>query len=397
MTWRRRVGWGVALLAVAAATVYGYLPRPVPVDLVGASRGPLRVVVQEEGKTRVIDRFLLSAPVAGFARRVVLDVGDSVRQGQGLVELEPIPSDVLDPRSRAEAEARVAGAQAALQAARERAKAARANAELAASELGRVRRLFEDGTVSRGRLDQAEAESRQRSADRRSAEFSIEVARFELEAAGTALRYSAADGWESSDETVTIRAPVSGRVLEIIHRSEGVVKAGEALIELGDPVALEVEIDVLSGDAVRMAPGTPVVFERWGGATDLEGRVRVVEPVAFTKISALGVEEQRVLVIADITSPAEEWERLGDGYRVEATFIIWEGEDVLQVPTSALFRHGDGWATFVVAGGTARRRPVEVGRRSGLRAEIVEGLTVGEPVITHPDDSVSDGTAVRPR
>ena len=396
MQWRRRIGWISVLVVVLAAIIYGYMPRPVVVKAVGVARRPLRVIVEEEGKTRVIDRFLISAPVAGYSRRIELDVGDSVEKGQGVVELEPIRSRVLDPRSRAEAQARISAAQAALKAAEESAEAARANNDYAEGELKRVRRLYEEGTVSKDSLDQAETEARQRRARRRSAEFSVEVARFDLEAARTALRYSAAGNAENSDEMVIIKAPVKGCVLKLYHQSEGTVQSGKALIEIGDPKALEVEIDVLSPDAVRISRGTLVLFHRWGSETILEGRVRVVEPVAFTKISALGVEEQRVLVIIDITSPPEMWERLGDGYRVEATFILWEGEDVLQVPTSALFRHGDGWAVFAIEDGRARRREVEVGRRSGLRVEIVSGLSPGESVITHPDDTIEDGVAVRP-
>jgi len=196
---------------------------------------------------------------------------------------------------------------------------------------------------------------------------------------------------------VAVRAPAGGRVLKVLRKSEGVVGAGEPLLEIGDARALEVAVEVLSADAVRIAPGTRVLFERWGGPVPLEGRVRVVEPTAFTKVSALGVEEQRVRVIAGITSPRQLWERLGDGYRVEASFILWEGEDVLQVPASALFRYQQGWAVFVEEGAFARRRLVQVDHRNGLAAEILSGLAEGERVIVHPDDSVEDGKAVQPR
>ncbi|HBH60712.1 MAG TPA: efflux transporter periplasmic adaptor subunit, partial [Nitrospiraceae bacterium] len=230
-----------------------------------------------------------------------------------------------------------------------------------------------------------------------SSEFAIEVARHEKEAALTALKYSAAHETEHVTEKVLIRAPVSGRILKILHESEGVVREGEALIEIGDPRALEVQVDVLSADAVQLKPGTPVLFDRWGGNTSLQGRVRSIEPAGFTKISALGVEEQRVLVISDIVSPPEEWTQLGDGYRVEASFILWEDDDVLQIPSSALFRTGKSWAVFVIKNKKAQLRTVQTGYRNGLSTNIVSGLSEGEIVISHPDNSIKDGSNVRPR
>jgi HlyD family secretion protein len=248
-----------------------------------------------------------------------------------------------------------------------------------------------------GEFEQAETDARLAGARLRSLGFAVDVARFELEAARTALLYSAAEGTGGLKRRVAISSPVHGRVLKVQHESEGVVAAGEALIEIGDPRALEVEVEVLSDDAVRIGPGTRVLLERWGGAGPLEGRVRAVEPAGFTKVSALGVEEQRVLVISDIVSPPERWERLGDGYRVEARFILWEGEDVLQAPSSALFRHEEGWAVFVMKNGRALRRQVETGRRSGLSAEVLSGLSEGEMVIPHPDRSIEDRTRVKLR
>lgn len=393
----RRFGIFIIIAVIAAAIVYGFIPKPVPVETVAVERGLLRVTVDEEGKTRVKDRFVVSAPVSGYARRITLDVGDAVNKGAILVEIEPRRSVVLDPRARAEAVARVAAAEAALKAAREDARAAAADAEYAASELERIKSLFEGGFVSKDSLEEAEAEQRRRQAYLKSAEFAVEVAVFNLEAAKTALRYSGTGVKGKDSGMVRLRSPVSGRVLKVIHESEGAVAEGEPLVEIGDPRALEVEVDVLSEDSVKVAPGTRAIFDRWGGGEPLDGVVRVVEPAGFTKISALGVEEQRVLVISDITSPPEVWSRLGDGYRVEASFIVWEGSDVLSVPMSALFRHKGGWAVFVYDGNRARRRVVEVGHRSGLTAEILSGLKEGEIVITHPDDSIDDSTRVKPR
>ncbi len=257
--------------------------------------------------------------------------------------------------------------------------------------------MHDGGYVTDEQFDRAEADYRNTQARLQSAEFTVEVAKFELEAARTALKYSAAEDGAKGLKPVTLRTPVDGRVLKVLHKSEGVMSAGETLISIGDPQAIEVEVDVLSDDAVRIRPGMRVIFERWGGDGPLEGKVRVVEPAGFTKISALGVEEQRVFVIADITSPPEEWERLGDGYRVEASFILWEGDNVLQVPESSLFRYKDGWAVFIMGNRKANLRQVKLGHRSGLVAEIVSGLKAGETVITHPDESIEDGTSVRPR
>jgi HlyD family secretion protein len=395
--WQRRIVIILILAAVAGAVVYGFMPGPVAVDVVKAGRGSLQVTVVEEGKTRVIDRFVVSAPVAGFARRISLDVGDPVTKGQTLVFLEPRRSEVLDPRSKAEAEARVEAANASLSAAKENSRVAKADADYAASELKRIRGLHKDGYATQERLDKTVAESRRSSAALRSAEFNVKVASFELDAARTALKYSGAAIPGDPNGPVAITSPVGGRVLKVIHKSEGVVTTGEDLIEIGNPGALEVEVDVLSADAVRIKPGTKVLFTRWGGDEPLEGRVRIIEPAGFTKVSALGVEEQRVLVIAGFTSPPEIWERLGDGYRVEASFILWEDADVLAVPTSALFRHGDGWAVFGVESGRAKLLKVELGHKSGLRAEVLSGVNEAQLVITHPDDSIDDGTKVRER
>jgi HlyD family secretion protein len=394
---RRLLAWIALGLLVVTGLVYGFVPRPVAVDLVPVARGPLTVTIEEEGRTRVIDRFILSAPVAGFARRVELDVGDPISRGDRVLILEPLRSDVLDPRRRAEAEARVSGARAALQGAQQRVAAADADAEFTGAELARKERLRADRTISEDELDRARASARAAAATLRSAEFAVDVARHELEAAQTALEYSAALGAGDAPETVSVIAPVSGRVLRLVRESEGVVAAGEPLLEIGDPRALEVEVDVLSADAVKLAPGTRVRLLRWGGAEPLDAVVRVVEPTGFTKISALGVEEQRVLVISDIVSPPEAWERLGDGYRVEAEFILWHDDDVLEIPSSAMFRTGVGWAVYVMEAGRARLRSVQAGRQAGLETQILAGLEPGEQVIIHPSDEVGEGRRVRPR
>lgn len=392
MQWRGRILAIVLTAAVAAGLVWGFMPRPVSVETVPAAREPMRVTVREDGRTRVVDRFTVSAPVAGFVRRQSLDVGDEVRRGQVVAELEPSRSAVLDPRALAEARSRVAAAKAAVQRAGQEAEAAKAERTYAQAELERMRRLFAEQSVSRDELDQAETRARRAEAGLRSAHFAVEVARHERAAAETALRYAGAgDG----GKTMGVVSPVDGRVLGVMRESEGDVARGQALLEIGDIRSLEVVADVLSADAVRIAPGTEVAFERWGGPEPLKGRVRLVEPVGETKVSALGVEEQRVWVVCDIVSPPGQWARLGDGYRVEAVFTVWKAEDVLQVPDSALFRHGDGWAVFVVRDGRAELAPVRAGHRNGLRAEILSGLEPGDRVAIHPGDQLSPGVRVR--
>jgi HlyD family secretion protein len=383
--------------AVAFAIVYAFLPRPVPVELAEVVRGRLAVTVQEEGKTRVVDRFTVSTPIAGIAARIVLDVGDPVSKGQAVAVIEPAPPPFLDLRRQEAAQARAAAAEAALESAREKERLAAARETYAQARLERTAKLHASGFASRDALEAADSQAAQERAALRSAQFAADVARSELEAARAELLSAAGRGMDGARERVRVRSPVDGRVLAVPQRSERAVREGEPLIEVGDPGSLEVEVDVLSSDAVRIRPGSGVVFTRWGGEGTLEGKVRRVEPAGFTKVSALGVEEQRVLVIADIISPRERWRELGDGYRLEAAFVLWEGEDVLQVPSGALFRHGEGWAVFAAEKGRAALRPVTVGRRSGRSAQILSGLAEGDSVIVHPSEEIRDGVRVRER
>jgi HlyD family secretion protein len=378
---------------LVAAIVWGFLPKPVAVETAGAARERLEVRVDEEGRTRVVDRYVVSAPVAGYGERLELEVGDQVGQGELLLSIQPLPSSVLDPRSRAEAEAAVAAAEARVRAAERAARAAAATAELAAVEYERLQKLFVDQLVSRERVDQAAAAARRTADERDSAEAQVEVARYELAAARTALEYAGQAVAEDA-EPVDVRSPIDGRVLERMHVSEGVLAAGAPIVELGDPSSLEIEVDVLSEDAVRIRPGMPVRIDRWGGDRPLEAVVERVEPAGFTKISALGVEEQRVLVISRITSPRELWAALGDGYRVEASFELWGEDDVLQVPASALFRHEGGWAVFVAEDGRARMKAVEIGRRNPSRVQVLSGLEPGQRVVLHPPDTLESGARI---
>lgn len=394
---RRKLWIAGIFLVVVLAVLYGFLPRAEQVDFTEVTRGPLQVTIEEEGRTRLKDRFTLSAPTAGYMRRPAARVGDPVKRGEALVALEPLRSQPLDPRSRAEAEAVVSAAMASLAAALEKERAAAADADYMEKRLARIAALFAKGSVAKDQLDQTDAEAGKARAAQRSAKAAVDVARSELERAKTTLQNFTPAQRAGKNGTVELTSPVNGSVLRIYRESEGAVQAGEPLVEIGNPGSLEVRVEVLSSDAVRIRPGMAVLFKRWGRDEPLEGRVRRVEPAGFTKISSLGVEEQRVLVIADITSPIEMWRVLGDGYRLEAHFVVWEGKNVMQVPTSALFRAGKGWAVFIEENGRARRRDVEIGQRTGLTAELLSGLKEKERVVAYPDDAISDGTRIQQR
>ncbi len=394
MTLRRWVTIAVLAGAVALGIAYGFIPRAVPVEIARVRRGPLVVTVEEEGKTRVKERYTLTAPVDGYLQRIGLDVGERVRKGQTVAVIEPPRPSVHDPRTRAETEAAVSMAEAALRGAEERQRAVAAETEYAARKLERTERLFKKGVVSKDTLDRVRSEAEQMEAELKAAEAEVLTARFDLEKARAALEFSASSG---SERLLRLRSPVDGSVLKVYRESEGAVLSRDPLLDIGDPERLEVVTEVLSADAVRIKKGALVYFERWGGEEPLKGRVTTIEPAGFTKVSSLGVEEQRVKVIADILTMPGEARKMGDGYRVDAKFVIWEGASVLKVPVSALFRHGEGWAVFVVKNGRARRRPLEVGHMNGIFAEVLSGLVEGETVVVHPGDEVDDGVRVEVR
>jgi HlyD family secretion protein len=397
MQLRAKIGMLAIAVIVAAGLVCGFMPRAQPVDIAEVKRAPLAVTVEEEGKTRVRERYQVTAPVAGYVRRSGLEAGDAVAAGQVLAVIEPARAVALDPRSRAQAQAQVSAAQAALAVAEENARAATAAAQLAQQERVRAESLRASNFISAQALDTARsAETRARAAQQAAA-HSVRVARFERDTARAAVASTARLQAGGATDVLQVRAPVAARVLKLQQESEGAVAAGQPLLDIGNPDSLEVEVEVLSTHAVKIAPGSKVILDRWGGERAVAGTVRVVEPSGFTKISALGVEEQRVRVIVDFASPREAWQRLGDGYRVEARFVLWEGDDVLQVPTSALFRHGVGWAVFAVEDKRARLTPVETGQRAGLATQVLSGIAAGARVVSHPDDKISDGTRVKPR
>jgi HlyD family secretion protein len=380
---------------IILATLYGFLPKKIPVELHNVSRGPLRVTIEEEGRTRLKDRFIVSAPVSGYMMRNNARVGDRIRRGQLLVLLQPLPSQPLDKRSREEAEAAVSAAEAGWKASRERENAAQADWEYLEKKRARIQNLYSKQYVAKDQLDQINSETQRARAAQLSAKAAIDVARFELERAKAALKDVSSGAKKGQLETVRVPAPIDGAVLRIYRESEGPVHAGEPLVEAGDLHGLEVRVEVLSSDAVKINRGTKVLLKRWGGDQTLAGVVRRVEPAGFTKISSLGVEEQRTLVLIDIVSPPEMWSSLGDGFRLEANFIIWEKNEVLQVPAGALFRSGENWAVFVADNGRAKLRMVKIGQRNGLAAEIVSGLREHERVIVHPDDAIQDDVLIK--
>ena len=397
MQLRAKIGIIATAAIVAAGLALGLMPRAQRVDIAEVKRAPLVVTVEEEGKTRVMERYLVSAPVSGYVRRSALKAGDAVKAGQVIAVIEPAHAVALDPRTRAQAQAQVSAAQAALAVAEQNARAARAAAELAQQERTRAESLRQSSFISEQALDSARSAETRARATEQAASHSVKVARFELEMARAAVASATRLQGGGSLEALQVRAPVAAQVLKLLQESEGAVAAGQPLLEIGNPASLEVEVEVLSTHAVKIAPGSEVMLDRWGGEQAVEGTVRRVEPSGFTKISALGVEEQRVRVIVDFVSPREDWQSLGDGYRVEARFVLWEGDDILQVPTSALFRQGEGWAVFAVEGGRARVTPVETGQRAGLATQVLSGLAAGTRVVSHPDDKIGDGTRVKPR
>ena len=371
-------------LALIALLVAGLWPEPVPVETAKASFGSLRTTVSEEGKTRIQQRFLVSAPVAGQLRRILFKAGAEVKAGETVMAvIEPLAPALLDARSRSLAEARRDTAAANL----ERARAAQ---RFALNELRRMEKLAVDRTISTQELENVRWRETSAAKELAVAESTLRQVEAEL------AEFTITPDSRAARPPVEVKAPATGRVLKVLEESSRVVTAGTPLVEIGDASDLEVVIEVLSRDGAAIQPGTRVDLEQWGGNQLLEARVRLVEPAAFTKVSALGVEEQRVRVIADLVTPPGQRRGLGDNFRVEAHILVWETNRVLKVPSGALFRRGEHWAAFVVRGGRAGLREVEAGRSSGTEAQVIGGLNEGEEVILYPGDRVRDGQRVQP-
>ncbi|HEY8537785.1 MAG TPA: HlyD family efflux transporter periplasmic adaptor subunit [Steroidobacteraceae bacterium] len=396
---RRVLFWapGAALLIIAL--VWLLRPQAVPVDLATASEGPLQVTITDEGEARVRDVFVMSAPVAGLMRRVVLEPGDIVVANETeIARIEPAVPMFLDERAEAEARAAVDAAEAALSYAQAQARRAEAERDFAQAELRRLKALAKNQSVSQNDLDAAERRAKAAVAAVAEADAMIAMRASELkQARARLLNPSRARRAEKECECIIVRSPISGTVLRVLQESETTIAAGAPILEIGDPRDLEIQVDLLSEEAVRVKPGQRVIVNGWGGDRPLNGVVRRVEPFGFTKISALGIEEQRVNVLIDLTDPYEHWAALGHGYRVEPSIVVWESPSVVRVPLSALFRQDDRWAVFVDDDGTARLREVEVGQQNGLHAQIVSGIRPGERVVVHPNDRIADGTRIEIR
>lgn len=390
----RRVLLAGALAGGVGVALYAALrPGTVAVERASVTRGPMIVSIDQDGRTRVHDRFVVAAPLAGTLQRVTLHVGDSVAAGAVVARFVPLPAPLLDPRARAEAAARVRAAESARRGAAAAVAQARAAERFAAREASRAAELHAAGAVAARDVEAATLEATTRAEALARAVWAERVAAAELTMAQAALaRFGA-----SAADTIEVRAPVAGQVLRVLQESEGAVSAGTPILEIGDPATLEIIVDVLTADAVEIRPGAAVELERWGGAGVLEGRVRRVEPSAFTKRSALGVEEQRVNVIVELVSPRAEWAGLGDGFRVEARIQVWQAAEVLQVPSGAVFREGEGWAVYVIRDGRAVLVPITIGRRNASVVQVQTGLAPGDAVIVYPGDAVRDGVRVQAR
>lgn len=394
---KKRIIWIVVGVAVLALMVNAFRPKPVDADIAEVTRGALRVTVNEDGRTRVEERYIVSAPIMGRLERIDLDPGDTVEAGKTLVAaIEPADATLLDPRTRARSEAVRKAAVAANEQARTNLDRATAAESHARKEWDRAQKLGESGALSVSEVDRARFAHETAEKDLKSAGAAVQIARFELEQAEAALMHGSGSG-VSGLEPFEIRSPIDGCVLRRLQESSIVVPAGTPLLELGDPSELEVVIDVLSRDAVRIDAGDVVIFQHWGGDRPLPGRVRTVEPAAFTKVSSLGVEEQRVNVIAELEGDREAHSALGDGFRVEANIVVWEADSVLKAPAGALFREGDDWATFRVENGRAKLRRIQTGHSNGIEVEVVEGLTAGDKLVLHPSDALTDGSRITSR
>src|SRR5688572_3978021 len=391
---KRIVRIALVVLVLAAILLWAFSPSPVQADFATAQKGVLQVTVEDEGRTRVRDRYVVSAPVPGRMQRIELEPGDPVVASKTVVaRFAPTDPALLDVRTRAELEARARAAESAIGAARAERERLQSELKFAQSELKRARELLAAGAISVRELEDVERRVTTFQRAIESADFNVRTAGHQLEVARASLRQTR----EGSIATIPLYSPVSGVVLRLLQESARVVPTGEPLIEVGNLGGLEIVADFLSSAAVNVKAGQPVLIDQWGGDKPLRGRVRRVEPSGFTKISALGVEEQRVNVLIDFEEPGEIRERLGDGYRVEARIIIWSKDDVLKVPTSSLFREGTEWAVYKVVDNAAQLQMVAVGQRSGLEAEVLSGLAEGDQIVVYPSDAIRPGVTLARR
>jgi HlyD family secretion protein len=394
MTRARIVRILLVVAVLAAIGVWAFRPQPVSADFATIERGPLEVTVEEEGRTRVRDRYVVSAPLPGRMRRIELEAGDAVVAGKTVVaEFLPADPSLLDVRTRAELQARARAGESAVGRAKAEVERIRTELAFARTELKRALQLVDERVIAPRELENVQRQVQTLERALQSAEFAVRTAEHQLEEARSSLLQVRGD----RGTLIRLRSPVNGVVLRILQESETVVPTGQPLLEVGDLNDLEIVSDLLSNAAVSVKPGQVVHIEHWGGDRPLRGRVRRIEPSGFTKISALGVEEQRVNVIVGFDEPRQAWSSIGDGYRVEVRIVTWRTDDVIKVPTSSLFRHESKWAVYRVENDRAVRRLVEVGQRSGLEAELLSGLDAGDRIVVYPSEDIADGVKVRAR
>ncbi len=382
------------LLGAALLISLGFVPKPVPVVTGKVEKRRLEVTVDESGKTRIRSRYLVSAPVVGNMARITLRPGDSVEVGDVLVQISPVAPGLLDQRTRSEAVARAAMSDANLQRSRVTVKRSEVALSFARDEATRHRALHAGNGASKQSLDQSEFQLRAAEEDYAAAQFGERVASNELAMARAAI--ASMSDTSRAPAALTLKAPISGRVLRVLQESEGVVQPGMALIEVGDPTKLEIVVDVLSTEAVKIAEGAVARIERWGGEVPLEARVRRKEPSAFTTRSALGVEEQRVPILLDPMGPPDGWNALSDGYRVEAKIRVSMLEDALVAPASATFRTDGNWAAYIIRNGKAEKVSLELGARTPDWVQVFQGVSEDVHVILYPSDQVHEGVDVAP-
>jgi HlyD family secretion protein len=390
IAWKRLLWPAVIGVVLLLAVAYAYWPRPIPVDIVKVTKGEMFVAVEDDGVTRVKEVYIISAPIAGRVLRIETHVGDDIEAGKTVVA-QMLPADPVlwDARTRRELEFTVSAARAARDVAAAATAAATARATEARQELARTRQLFAKGHVAQARLDRAETQLQTADADVATAQAALRQREFDVKTAETTLMApSEFSRQPAAKRYYDVRSAVSGKVLRLIHENEAVVQAGQPLVEIGDPRNLEVVVDLLSTDAVKTSVGDAVQIKRWGGDGYLNGRVRRIEPSGALKISSLGIEEQRVKVLVDITDPPDRWSRLGHGYQVDAAIVLWRAPNAVQVPVGALFRDGSKWAVFRVRDARAVVQHVEIGHINDTGAEVLHGLEAGQDVVTHPSDRV---------
>ena len=392
--WKKRAAWVLVLGLIVSAFVWFAWPRPIPVDLAPVVKGPMEVTVDDEAKTRVRHVYTVSAPIAGKVLRTSREVGDQVNADETVVAvMRPSLPAFHDARTHEELEAARAAADAGVRLAEAEVRRIDAALAFSRSELERAHTLARTDAISAKALDKARLDVETNEAALASAKAQLDVRRSER--TGVAARLSHPSENQTADPAccVQIRAPVTGRVLRVVQESEAVVPAGAPLIEIGDPANLEIVADLLSTDAVQIRAGAAVRVDGWGGPP-IRGRVSRIDPAGFLKVSALGIEEQRVRTRIDLVDPADTWSRLGHDYRVIVHVTVWEAPEVLTIPVGALFRKGETWAVFAVVNGQARTTPVQIGHRNNRVAEVVAGLSAGDRVVLHPSDRVTEGTGV---